>query len=291
MLMEACRGDLVHESAQSSGLQRNDHLPALQRSDLAAGFAVERAEQLCGGLCNGANSPRDNASSQLCEAVHGAGERSLLGLRALASRCISIQLGKSHSAILTIGSGRGRGPFLSLSVWDLDGCGAFWRGGSLHCPPTAPSYIEDAECSAADRIHKGGARAPSALSPISKEPSLSTGSFDGRGAFLSGGSLLCPSTAPSYIEGAVGSTADRDHTGGARVPGLFSTIPNGLSLSIGNLDGGGAFLRGGSILCSPTAPSYVDGEGNSVSPCEQHEGGGASIDMITIFASGIATGR
>ena len=98
MLMEACRGDLVHESAQSSGLQRNDHLPALQRSDLAAGFAVERAEQLCGGLCNGANSPRDNSSSQLCEAVHGAGERSLLGLRALASRCISIQLGKSQSS-------------------------------------------------------------------------------------------------------------------------------------------------------------------------------------------------
>ena len=79
MFMEARRGDLAHELAQSSGLQRNDHLPALQRSDLAAGFAVERAEQLCGGLCNGANPPRDNASSQLCEAAHGAGERSLLG--------------------------------------------------------------------------------------------------------------------------------------------------------------------------------------------------------------------
>ena len=79
MFMEVRRGDLAHELAQSSGLQRNGHLPALQRSDLAAGFAVERAEQLCGGFCNGANPPRDNASSQLCEAVHGAGERSLLG--------------------------------------------------------------------------------------------------------------------------------------------------------------------------------------------------------------------
>ena len=165
------------------------------------------------------------------------------------------------------------------------------RGGSLLCQPTAPSYIEDAECSATDRTHKGGARAPSALSPIPKEPSLSTGSFDGCGAFLSGGSLLCPPTAPSYIEGAEGSTADRDHTGGARAPGLLSTIPNGPSLSIGSLDGGGAFLRGGSILCSPTAPSYVDEEGNNVSPREQHEEAGAAIDMITIFVSGIAAGR
>ena len=230
MFMEARRGDLAHELAQSSGLQRNDHLPALQRSDLAAGFAVERAEQLCGGLCNGANPPRDNASSQLCEAAHGAGERSLLGLRALASWCISVQLGKCRNSILMIGSGPGRSQLLSLSGWNLDGCGAFLRGGSLLCQPTAPSYIEDAECSATDRTHKGGARAPSALSPIPKEPSLSTGSFDGCGAFLSGGSLLCPPTAPSYIEGAEGSTADRDHTGGARAPGLLSTIPNGPSL-------------------------------------------------------------